>query len=146
MSKPILNYTTKIDSHKTVGEIQKLLANAGAKSVNIEYDDETNPIAVTFFIMFDMTPVNYRLPAKFEGVLKRIMHNSRVPRVNRNKEQALKISWRIIKDWLEAQLAIIDVDLAMLPEVFLPYTINKKGESVWQKLSENTENFTKLLS
>lgn len=36
---PILNYTTEVESAKTVGEIQSILAKHGAKVVIAEYDD-----------------------------------------------------------------------------------------------------------
>jgi len=43
----ILNYTTKISSDKTVGEIQSMLIKKGVKSVNIEVKD-FRPSAVNF--------------------------------------------------------------------------------------------------
>lgn len=42
---PILNYTTKIAAAKTVGEIQAILARAGAQSISIDYDEHAQPIA-----------------------------------------------------------------------------------------------------
>lgn len=35
---PILNYTTSIAAHRSVAEVQKLLALKGARSISIEYD------------------------------------------------------------------------------------------------------------
>jgi hypothetical protein len=44
---PILNYTTKIDAKKTVGEIQDILASHGASKIMIDYENSV-PIAITF--------------------------------------------------------------------------------------------------
>lgn len=43
---PILNYTTKIAPERTVAEIQRILAKAGATSVSVDYDEAAAPIAV----------------------------------------------------------------------------------------------------
>ena len=39
---PILNYTTKIPVEKTIGEIEKMLAESGAQKILKEYDNESN--------------------------------------------------------------------------------------------------------
>ena len=41
----LLNYTTSIEAMKTVNEIQRTLANHGAKAVLINYDDEGHIMA-----------------------------------------------------------------------------------------------------
>jgi len=43
--------------------------------------------------------------------------------------------WRIIQDWVIAQLALVEVNMTTVPQVFLPYTIMKDGRT----LSEHAE-------
>jgi len=64
------------------------------------------------------------------------MKNDRkIPNASKNEEQALRTSWRIIKDWIEAQLAIVDAELAPMQEVFLQYlVINDSGETLSQRM------------
>lgn len=131
---PILNYTTSIDAFKTIGEIQQKLAAAGAKKVAMDYDSEGNAISLTFCIEWNDRLVAFNLPCNFEGVLKSMTKNSKVPRNKCTKEQALRVGWRIIKDWTEAQLAIVESELAGLPEVFLPYAVTKDGSTVFKYL------------
>lgn len=41
--------------------------------------------------------------------------------VNRMHEQAVRVGWRIIRDWVRAQCAIIESEMVTLEQVFLPY-------------------------
>lgn len=131
----ILNYTTKIDANKTVGEIQGILAKAGAKSVSVDFED-AQPIAITFAIALNGEFINYRLPSNAEGVYKALCRDSKVTRAQRTMAQARRVAWRIVKDWVEAQLAVIEAGLATLPEVFLPYAIAPSGQTFFQIVEE----------
>ncbi|MEM6598504.1 MAG: hypothetical protein AAF635_10070 [Cyanobacteria bacterium P01_C01_bin.69] len=128
---PILNYTTKIPASKTVGEIQAILAKAGAKSVAIDFDNG-EPIAVTFAITLKSEFINYRLPSNPDGVYNALCREPKVTRAQRTKEQARRVAWRIVKDWVEAQLAVIEAGLATLPEVFFQYAIAPNGQTLYQ--------------
>ena len=65
--------------------------------------------------------------------------DKKVPGSLKNKEQALRVSWRIIKEWVEAQMAIIEAGQAELSEVFLPYAVTKDGDTVYQKLKSGND-------
>lgn len=128
----ILNYTTQIDAYKTISEIQKLLVTKGAASINVDYDKAGNPFTLTFFIMVKETPVNFRLPSNYFGVRRAMERDRKIPNKLKTDEQAIKVAWRITKDWVEAQMAIIDAGLAELPEVFLPYAVTGSGATLFQ--------------
>lgn len=136
---PILNYTTKIDSYKTITEIQQLLSKAGAKKMVIDNDNAGLPVAMTFCIDWNGAMTAFCLPCNFEGVLKAMRHNSKVPRSLCNEEQALRVGWRIVKDWTAAQLAIVDAQLADLAEVFLPYAVTKNGDTLFKYVQSNNQ-------
>jgi hypothetical protein len=38
--RPLLNYTTTVPAPRTVGEVQALLVEAGARSILLEYDGD----------------------------------------------------------------------------------------------------------
>jgi hypothetical protein len=48
-----------------------------------------------------------------------------------NQQQATRTAWRILKGWIEAQMAIIEAGLASLAEVFLPYALLKDGRTLF---------------
>lgn len=138
----ILNYTTKIDAFKTVSEIQKLLASKNAQSINVDYDPRGNPIALTFMMFINNSPVNFRLPSNHYGVRKRIERDPKIPKNLKTDEQALRVSWRIIKDWIESQTALIEAELAELPEIFLPYAVTRTGATLFQHIKGDMKLLT----
>lgn len=130
---PILNYTTSIDSEKTIAEITKILVKSGANKIVADYKDGI-PTGVTFCLMVDSNMVGFCLPANYEGVLMAMKKDPKVPQRACTKEQALRVSWRIVKDWVEAQMAIVEAKLADVAEVFLPYAITKSGNTLYQEI------------
>lgn len=131
---PILNYTTKISAHKTVGLIQQILANAGATAVSIDYDETKIPVAITFLVDVQNTYINFRIPSNYHGVLKKLQDDNKVPTRLKKIEQARRVAWRITKSWIEAQMAIIEVNQAELAEVFLPYVVTPNGQTLYQEI------------
>lgn len=137
---PILNYTTSIQAGKTVGEIQQMLAKAGAQSVSIEYDAEAMPSALTFTIIFLSKPLPLKVPCNSDGVYKALCKAPGVPKSSKNVAQARRVAWRIIKDWTEAQLAIVESQQAEMAEVFMPYALDSDtGQTLFQKFTESTQ-------
>lgn len=134
----ILNYTTQIKTEKTVMEIEQKLAKAGASVILKDYDPNGLVIAISFRIQAaDMGLISFRLPANLDGVLQALENDSNVPRRLVTEEQAARVAWRIIKDWVEAQLAIIEAEIAELPQVFLPYAQTIDGKTVYELMQDN---------
>lgn len=129
---PLLNYTTGIPADKSVAEIQKCLAMHGASSILADYDNEGQVVAISFRIVIDEQPILFRLPSDWRPVLKIIETNPKVPRRLKNKEQALRVSWRIIKDWVEAQMAIVETRMVKVDQVFLPYAVARNGQTLYE--------------
>ena len=57
-------------------------------------------------------------------------------RIKDTREQAERVAWRILKDWVEAQMALIDIEMARFEEVFLPYIQTNNGQTVYARLEE----------
>lgn len=49
---------------------------------------------------------------------------------------AQKVGWRILKDWVAAQMAIVEAGAAELAEVFLPYAMQRDGKTMYQAFEE----------
>jgi hypothetical protein len=119
----LLNYTTTVSVDKTLTEIQRMLVRAGAMSIMVDYD-RGNPTSISFLIETEFGPRGFRLPANIDAVWRTLTdqwHKGRVQRRFTTKEQAARVGWRIIKDWLEAQLALIETRMVSLAQVMLPY-------------------------
>ena|ERR1700761_275364 len=122
----ILNYTTSISSEKSAMEIQQKLVKASARAVLSEYEGGVLS-HISFKIDTKHGEMAFRLPANIDGVLKALQREPKVSKAQKTREQAARVAWRIIKDWVEAQLAIIEADMVTLPQVFLPYMQTHQG-------------------
>lgn len=131
---PILNYTTKVAPDRSAAEIQKKLQRAGAKAVLMQYDDDGTLEAISFQVKTAHGIVAFTLPANVDGVHAALTHDPNVPERYCSREQAARVTWRILKDWIEAQLAIIEAGLVELPQVFLPYAQYGEGQSVYDAI------------
>jgi hypothetical protein len=134
----ILNYTTSITPEKTAMEIQRKLADTKAQAILTEYDDEGMLNAMSFRIMTTYGMLFFRLPVKKHGVYKCLAKDNTVPKRLKTEEQANRVAWRILKDWVEAQIAIIKVEMASLEEVFLPYAQGQDGKTFYESIKENS--------
>lgn len=130
----LLNYTTKVSADKTIGEIQRALAKAGASAILTEYDNNGYIIALSFKIMLNEQEIGFRLPSDWRPVLQILEKDRNVPRNKKTQDQALKVSWRIVKDWVEAQLAIIETRMITTTQAFLPYAITPDGKTLYDKV------------
>lgn len=119
---PILNYTTNVAVVNSVAEIHKKLVKASASAILSEY--ENGVIShISFRVKTEHGVISFRLPANIDGVYAALRKEVRGVK----REQAERVAWRIVKDWVEAQLAIIEAGMATLPQVFLPYAQTKNG-------------------
>jgi hypothetical protein len=122
----ILNYTTKVPVERSVQEIQKTLVKAGAMATMLQYDNGMVS-SVAFKLDTKVGPVSFLLPSNPDGVLK-VMRKGKGGKVTPEQlAQANRVAWRILKDWIEAQMAIITAEMATPLQVFLPYAQTKEG-------------------
>lgn len=136
---PILNYTTKIDSTNTIAEITNCLIRHGANKIVTDYEGSV-PIAVTFWLIVNDNMVAFSLPCNYAGVLKVMEKDHNVPYKFKNKAQAVRVSWRIIKSWVDAQMAIVEAQLVDMAEVFLPYAVTKNGSTLYKEIKNGSMN------
>lgn len=114
-------------------EIQQVLVRHGATKIVTDYSNQI-PSAITFCLDMNGQVAAFSLPANYSGVLKSMKSDSKVPKRLLNEDQALKVSWRIVKNWVEAQMALVDAQLADVAEVFLPYAITKNGNTLYKEI------------
>lgn len=130
---PLLNYTTKVNVYTTLGEIQRQLVNHGAKKIMQDYDDKQRIVALTFLIDTPAGARGIRLPANVDAVHKVLTRQ----KVKCDREQAERVAWRIVKDWVEAQMAILESEMVQMDEIFLPYMVNDSGKTLFEVYRSN---------
>lgn len=130
---PIMNYTTKVDVFATLGEIQGQLVKHGAKKIMQDYDDDGHISALSFLIDTPNGPRGVKLPANVDAVRTVLTKQ----KVKCDRDQAERVAWRIVKDWVAAQMAILESEMVQMDEIFLPYMLNDKGQTLFQCYRQN---------
>ena len=130
---PLLNYTTKVNVYTTLGEIQGQLVKHGAKKIMQDYDDAGHIVALSFLIDTPAGPRGIRLPANVDAVHKVLEKQ----KVRCDREQAERVAWRIVKDWVEAQMAILESEMVQMDEIFLPYMVGAGGQTFFEAYRNN---------
>lgn len=128
---PIINYTTEVPAAKTVGQIQAILADAGASEILAVYRDK-RVVALSFTTETVVGPQAFRLPADPARVFA-VLKRQRVAPRYATLEQAERVAWRIVREWILAQLAIIQTEMVTLDQVMLPYMRTADGETLYDR-------------
>jgi len=142
----ILNYTTSVPAHQTIAEIEKTLAENGANKIMKDYEDGACT-GITFQILTEHGLMPFKLPLK-QRALKQVVKNMSEMRHKSGKliiprsrmddpELAARIGWRILKDWLNAQMALYQLSMVKIEEVMLPFVVNPiTGQTLYESLAE----------
>lgn len=131
---PLLNYTTQVPVTRTIGQVQALLVESGARAIATNYDEVGQPTGIAFQVQTAMGMRGFALPVNARRVEAVLGRDKRVERRYRTPEQAERVAWRIVKDWLEAQLAIIRTEMVTLDQVMLPYMQAEIGGRTFYEL------------
>jgi hypothetical protein len=130
-----------------MAECQSILAAAGAASVAVHFDDG-QPAGLSFSLRTPHGPRNFTLPvdvAAMQAVLVKAERDGQFTSLRKaaskwtSREHAAAVAWRVVKDWLEANLALIAAQMATLDEVMLPYLHVGEGRTLWQAYREREQ-------
>lgn len=146
---PILNYTTSIDVEKTQGEVIRALTRRGVTRISTLFQDG-QPAGLGFTMETQYGIREFELPIRVDGVSAALARSASSgefaklgvrpaqSRVYLTREHAARVAWRIAKDWLDAQAALVDADLVTLDEVMFPLMVaGGHGETTWQLYQNN---------
>lgn len=137
----LLNYSTGVAVEKTVGEIQAILSKHKCRGVQTRYAESGEITALAFTLQTDFGERNYAMPVNVDGVAQTLKVEKNADRLNglswsviddpkRLRAQAARVAWRILKDWLEAQLAIVQSRSVSFEQVMLPYMLVESEEGM----------------
>ena len=136
MTAKLANYTTTVSASKSVQEIQKMLQDHGATQILIDYD-KGKPVGLSFIIPLRYGVYPFRLPIKVKNVQDCLNRNKvrRVYHPNQeeiDKNRALDVGWRTLRDWLRAQLTLIEIDQVSFAEVFFSHLRQSDGTTLYE--------------
>lgn len=136
----LLNYTTKVEAAKTVEQIQRILVAHGARAVLVNYGDDGSIQSLAFKAMGPQGEIAIKLPIDPEAtlrVLTRQYNAGKIPHRYINRPQAVRVAWRIIREWVAAQMAILETEMVRLEQIFLPYVVTRDGRTIYEIAAES---------
>jgi hypothetical protein len=93
-----------------------MLSTHGVTAMMTEYDGP-HVSAVSFRMNLDGKPMGFKLPCDWRAVVEIFKkQNVRLKHGGTLQEQAIRTAWRIIKDWTEALLALVEVNMVTVPQ------------------------------
>jgi len=128
--------TTKKEPEETSAEIEVKLRKYGLARYMKDYSDG-EVIGCIFAIKIRGKEVPIRLPIRWEPLLDMADRGETKYIRPGDKEQARRVAWRQVLRWIEAQLALVDLEMAEMAEVFLPYMMINKKRTLYQHLVAN---------
>jgi hypothetical protein len=140
----IKNYASDKPIDRIFSELQHTLGTHGAKHLSFEYGDAGKVHGVTFTIKVNDLFIPVKLPARVEkaqAVLKRQWESGAIShKIGKEKaygdEQAYRVAWRNILDWVQAQMALLEIEMVKMEEIFLPYMQDREGVTFFEHVKQ----------
>lgn len=137
----IKNYTSTVSIERSISHIESKLVEHGAKDIMKRYDSQGRLESICFIIWITDRSIYFKLPAKIDVCNKILKANVKRPRSGtweNIEKQAERTAWKIVSDWVDIQMAMIDLQQAEMLEVFLPYVYDPIQEkSFYEKIKES---------
>lgn len=131
--KSLFMENTEVAASKTAAQIIERLVESGAQQVSIDYEEQ-EPVALRFMVAVKGRAFSYRLPARVQPVFRYLQGKRQDPYgyEDRDQAKAKRIAWRQLLRWVEAQMAMIQSGMASSDEVFMPYTLDAAGQTMYE--------------
>ncbi len=127
------NYASTSSLTNIFNDIEKTLISHKAKQVVRDYGDDGRIKSISFVIQTPNNILGIRLPAKFDAVEKIFQKEG----IRYKPEQPYRTAWATVRDWLSAQMALVDWEMVKPEEVFLPYiVIPTTGETFFETVQK----------
>ncbi len=150
-AKLVKNYTTGVPVSVTQGRIEWLMVGSGVSRIEKEYDTKGGCTGIKFAVeivpgcpIFVSLPVRERecltiLWKDYVGTDKtdgiRVLYNARKKlTVSNFRDQASRVAWRLMQDWLDVQFSMIKLGQAEFAQVFLPYIVTSNGRAFFEEV------------
>lgn len=150
------NYTSEVPVSQTIHRIEQVLIKCGVKGITKEYGPTGEVCAVIFHYQLpDQPMMTIRLPADKEAALQAMWMdyadghplskdgNSVIAYPNSKKKkredfhaQAERTAWKLVQDWVEVQLSMIQMQQAEFLQVFMPYAWDGK-QTFYQRIKDS---------
>lgn len=128
------NYTSEVPVTTTIARIEMILARAGIRNIMKDYVGQ-DVAALYFTLPSPIKPtasIPIRLPVEVASVVTILRKGYSDRRKwtkeqeTRLREQSRRTAWKLMQDWVEVQLSLIELGQVEAVQVFLPYVWDGK--------------------
>lgn len=133
------NYTSQVSASRSISHIEDVLVGHGASQVLKKYDGKGRVSAVAFIIAIEGVEMPFKLPARVaecEKVLRSRLKKPTSETFRRIAAQSERTAWKIISDWVDAQMAMVELAQINVMEVFLPYVYDAANDRTYYQVLE----------
>lgn len=133
--KSIFMENTEVPADRSAAAITSLLVQAGARSVEMQYDENRKLNGIRFTFVHGALEFPFSIPARVSQLFDKmwkVRKNRWAVDKPRIMDQAERVAWRQLFRWVEAQVALIDTGMVSNVEVFTPYCVDRNGQTVFQ--------------
>jgi hypothetical protein len=130
----IKNYTSTVPADHSVVHIERRLVAQKAKNIMKQYGPTGKLDAIAFIVELNGHDMPFKLPAKVEQVYKKLtgaVRRARKGTMARIEDQAERTAWKLMADWVDVQMSLIELDQVEFLEVFLPYVYNPSTQQTF---------------
>ena len=103
------------------------------------YDGEQQPCGLKWSVLSPrLGQVGFALPCNIDAVFVKLTEQRiMVTAPESRRQQPIRTSWRILTDWVETQMAILETGTVTMDEIFLPYMLpaGRPFTRPWQPVS-----------
>lgn len=146
MKKNIKNYTSSVPANQSMMRIEELLTGAGATEVNRTYDGFGGCDSMVFKIAVPgvANPVWFKIPSKVDKCKDALWRNY-LKTVKKPSEamketisaQAARTAWKLMHEWVEIQITLIELDQVEVMEAFMQYLYNPETQQTFFEHSKS---------
>lgn len=141
------NYTSGVPASRSIAWIEAKLAGCGATQILKMYDLTARVEGIAFIMPINGKEMSFKLPARVdecEVVLRAAVKRPRADTLKRIGQQAERTAWKIVADWVDAQMAMIDLSQVEFMQIFMPYLYSHAKKQTYFEIVKG-RGFQKLL-
>ena len=134
--------TTKKEPEQTIAEIQLLLKPLKVRHIIMKYGDDGNVSGMSFSMLVNNQNVPFKLPCKHKPLW--LLAQRGETKYIKDEDPARRVAWRQVYRWIEAQIALIRIEMVKPEEIFLPYMMVGPEKTLYESVVDG--EFKQLLS
>lgn len=135
---PIRNYTSSVPAERSIAAIENKIVAFGARNISKNFH-ERRVCALMFDLPFGDEWIHIKLPGNVDNAFE-VLRRAKPPKTSAQRdnlrEQAERTAWKLMLDWVDLQMAMIELDQVKPLQVFMPYMWN--GQQTLFEIAEST--------